>query len=430
MIDRYSYPKMKALWTEESKLDVWLRIEILAAEAWAKLGRVPEEAVSEIRNRAGFDLARVREIEETVNHDVIAFLTAVAERVGESSKYIHLGMTSSDVVDTAFAFLMKQAANELIEDVDTLIEAVREKAAEHKYTPMIGRTHGVHAEPMTFGLKLLVWLGELERARDRLVRAGEVIGVGKISGAVGTYANVPPEIEAYVCAQLGLVPAKASSQILQRDRHAEYLAEIAVVGGSLEKFATEVRALQRTEVAEAAEPFGKGQKGSSAMPHKRNPILCERIAGLARILRGNAQAGMENISLWHERDISHSSVERVIVPDSTILLDYMLRKFTWVVQNMSVNRERMAANLEMTRGLIFSGSVLLALVDAGLLREKAYEIVQGAAMKAWAEGLDFRELIRNHPDVVARVDPDILDRCFDPRSALAHIDAVFARFGL
>ncbi|MEA4882904.1 MAG: adenylosuccinate lyase [Clostridia bacterium] len=430
MIERYGYPDMRELWTDRRKYETWLSIEVLACEAWAASGRIPSDALSQIRERAGFDVERVLEIEETVNHDVIAFLTAVAEKVGDASKYIHLGMTSSDVVDTAFAYLMRQAADGLITDINSLIDALREQAVRHKHTPMIGRTHGMQAEPTTFGLKLLLYLSELERDRERLIRARDGVSVGKISGAVGTYANVPPEIEAYVCGKMGLAPARVSSQILQRDRHAEYMAQIAIVGCSLEKLATEIRSLQRTEIGEAAEPFARGQKGSSAMPHKRNPVLCERIAGLARVLRGNAMAAMEDVALWHERDISHSSVERIIVPDSTILLDYMLRKTTWIVRNLEVRPDRMAENIEFTRGLIFSGEVLLALVGAGMLREQAYEIVQRAAMKAWAERMDFRKLIEEEPHVSAMIPHEALEVCFDYTRALSRVDEVFARFGL
>lgn len=427
MIPRYSLPAMSTIWEDKAKFDSWLQIEILSAEAWGELGRVPADAIAEIKQKAGYDVARVLEIEEEVKHDVIAFLTNVAERVGPSSRFLHLGLTSSDVLDTGLALQLRAASDLLIEETDNLIEAIKKRAVEHKDTVMIGRSHGVHAEPMTFGLKLLVWYHEMIRNRDRLIRARETVSAGKISGTVGTYANVEPFVEEFICEKLGLKPSAASSQILQRDRHAEWLTAIAITGSSLEKFATEVRALQKTEVAEAQEPFGKGQKGSSAMPHKRNPIVCERIAGMARLLRGNAMVGLENISLWHERDISHSSAERVILPDSSIILHYMLVKFRNVVAEMIVRPENMLRNLDLTGGLPFSGSVLLALVEKGVVREDAYRMVQRCAMDAWEEGKPFRELLKTDAEVAGYLSVNEVDECFDPKQPLRHNDEIFSR---
>ncbi|MBC7229692.1 MAG: adenylosuccinate lyase [Actinobacteria bacterium] len=427
MIPRYTLPEMAEVWSENNKLRKWLDIEILAVEARARRGEVPPEALEEIRSRAAFDPERVREIEEMVHHDVIAFLTNVAENVGESSRFIHYGMTSSDVLDTGLALQMREAMDLILSEARALAAALKERALDFRDLVVVGRTHGVHAEPMTLGMKFALWTFEAARDIGRLERAREAVSCGKISGAVGTYAHLDPWVEAYVCERLGLKPAEVSTQVLQRDRHAEYLAAIAIAGSSLEKFALEIRGLQRTEVLEVEEPFRRGQKGSSAMPHKRNPILCERICGLARVLRGNAMAAMENVALWHERDISHSSVERVIIPDSTTLLHYMLVKFRGVVEGLQVYPENMRRNLELNRGLIFSENVLLALVDRGLTREEAYALVQRNAMRAWDEGGDFRALLAADPEVASRLGGEELEACFDLERQLRNLGEVFAR---
>ncbi|MDI7251039.1 MAG: adenylosuccinate lyase, partial [Actinomycetota bacterium] len=409
------------------KLRKWLEIEILAVEARVERGEVPREALEEIRARAAFDPRRVKEIEETVHHDVIAFLTNVAENVGEASRYIHYGMTSSDILDTGLALQMREAMDLILDEAVALTSTLRSKALECRDMVMVGRTHGVHAEPMVFGQKLALWAFEMARNIQRLRRAREVISYGKISGAVGTYAHLDPWVEEYVCGKLGLRPAEVSTQVLQRDRHAEYLVALAVTGASLEKFALEVRGLQRTEVREAEEPFRRGQKGSSAMPHKRNPILCERICGLARVLRSNALAALENVALWHERDISHSSVERVIIPDSTTLLHYMLVKFHGVMRGLSLYPENMRRNLELTRGLVFSESVLLALVRKGLTREEAYALVQRNAMQSWSTGRDFLALLLEDPEVIGYLDREELEACFDLPSHLRNLGRIFKR---
>ena len=434
MIPRYSRPEMAAIWEPANRFAIWLRIEILACEAWAELGVVPKDAVAEIKAKATFDMAelvpRIDEIERRTRHDVVAFTEAVAERVGPAARYIHLGLTSSDVLDTCLACQMRQAADLLLRDTAALEAALAELAVRHKDTVMIGRTHGIHAEPTTFGLKLAMWLMEVRRATERLTRAREVVSYGKLSGAVGTFANVPPQVEEYVCAKLGLEPEPISTQIIQRDRHAEYLAVIGIVGSSLDKFATEIRHLQRTEVREVEEPFSEGQKGSSAMPHKRNPVSSEQISGLARLLRSNVQAGMENVALWHERDISHSSVERVILPDGTILLDYLLAKFTEIVKGMRVHPERMRQNLAATHGVIFSQQVLLALSKAGASREAAYQMVQRNAMRAWETGEEFQALLLADPDLRAILAPAEIESCFDLGYHLRHVNAIFRRVGL
>ncbi|RJP33750.1 MAG: adenylosuccinate lyase [Actinobacteria bacterium] len=427
MISRYTLPEMAAVWSERNKFQAWLDIEILAVEARAERGEVPREALAEIRSKAAFDPARIAEIEETVNHDVIAFLTNVAESVGESARYIHYGMTSSDVLDTGLALQMREAMDLIIAEARGLAVLLKQKAVEYKDVIAVGRTHGVHAEPMVFGQKFALWAFEMARDLERLRRARAIIGCGKLSGAVGTYAHLDPWIEAYVCERLGLEPAESSTQILQRDRHAEYMTAIAITGSSLEKFALEIRGLQRSEVLEAEEPFRSGQKGSSAMPHKRNPILCERICGLARVLRGNALAAMEDIALWHERDISHSSVERVIVPDSTTLLHYMLVKFQGILRDLQVYPENMRRNLELTRSLVFSEGVLLALVDKGITREDAYGMVQRNAMQSWRTQEDFRALLAADPEVAASLSREELDACFDLRHHLRNTTEVFAR---
>ncbi|MGI9860444.1 adenylosuccinate lyase [Moorella naiadis] len=430
MIERYTLPEMGKIWEAEHKFRTWLAIEIYACEAWAELGRIPPAALEEIRARADFNLDRINEIEATTHHDVLAFLTAVAEKVGDASKYIHLGMTSSDVLDTALAVQMRDAAGLLLQRLRDLRAELVEKAREHKYTLMIGRTHGVHAEPTTFGLKMALWVMEVDRHLARLEQAQEMISVGKISGAVGTFANINPRVEEHVCRRLRLQPAGVSTQIIQRDRHAQFLATLAIIGSSLEKMATEIRNLQRTDILEVEEPFAKGQKGSSAMPHKRNPILSERVAGLARVLRGNALAAMEDIALWHERDLTHSSVERVIIPDSTILLDYMLVKFTGIIRGLNVYPENMRRNLEATHGLVFSQRVLLALVNKGVLRETAYAWVQRNALQAWQTHQPFKELVLKDQDIKAHLDPQEVEELFDYDYHLRHVDYIFRRAGL
>src|SRR6187402_1132217 len=389
---------MGRIWSDQRRYETWLLVETAAAEAMAAAGIVPAEAARDIRERGAFDIDRIEAIEQVTQHDVIAFTTAVAEHVGPSARWLHFGLTSSDVVDTAQALQMREACDLIVKDVAGLMEAVRNRAFEHRLTPMIGRTHGVHAEPMTFGLKLALWYAELQRDLERLLRARDVVAVGKISGAVGTFAHLDPSIESKVCETLGLQPAPVSSQVIQRDRHAELMSVLAITGASLEKFALEIRGLQKTEIGEVEEPFGKGQKGSSAMPHKRNPIGCEQIVGLARLLRGNAAAAFENIALWHERDISHSSVERVILPDSFIVLDHMLRRFTRIVRGMLVHVDRMKENLERSRGVVFSGTVLLELARRGVSREQAYEWVQRNAMRSFAEHLPFQALLEADPE--------------------------------
>ena len=429
MIERYSRPEMKGIWSDENKFDLWVKVEVAACEAWTELGRIPADDMVRIR-RATVNLDRVAEILLVTHHDMTAFLGSVAESLGPESRYIHFGLTSSDVMDTALSLQLKASAGVLQKGVDDLARALASRAIEHKHTIMMGRTHGIHAEPVTFGLKLALWAKEMERNAERLRRATEAVAVGKISGAVGTHATVPLEVEESACHRLGLGVAEISSQILQRDRHAEFLCTLAIIAGSLEKFATEVRGLQRTEVQELEEPFEPGQTGSSAMPHKRNPELCERICGLARLVRANAVASMENISLWHERDISHSSVERIILPDSCLALDYMLAIFTSVVAGLRVDTERMRSNLDMTRGLVFSQRALMALIDKGMSRQEAYEVIQRNAMRAWQDGQDFRELLQADPRVAAILDKKDLDDLFDYSYYLREIDRIFARAGL
>jgi adenylosuccinate lyase len=430
MITRYTRPAMGRIWEDQNKYQIWLDIEVLACEAQAELGVIPKEAVEVIRQKAGFDVARILEIENEVKHDVIAFLTSVGEHVGPEARFIHLGMTSSDVLDTSLAVQMKQSGEMLLADLSKLADVLKRRAREFKTTLMIGRTHGIHAEPTTFGLKFALWYDETKRNIDRLRAAVNRISVGQISGAVGTFEHLSPKVEEYVCGRLGLVPAPVSTQILQRDRHAEFLSVLAVIGSSLEKFATEIRHLQRTEVLEAEEYFSSGQKGSSAMPHKRNPITCERIAGLSRVLRGNALAAMENVALWHERDITHSSVERVICPDSCILLDYMLSLMTEVLDKLLVYPENMMKNIERTHGLIFSQPVLLALTQKGMKREDAYRIVQKSAMEVWKEGKSFRELLRTVPEIASVLTEADLDELFDLKKSLRNVDTIFRRAGI
>ena len=427
MISRYTHPEMGRIWSDQRRYETWLLVEIAAAEAMAAAGIVPPEAARDIRERGAFDIARIEEIEQVTQHDVIAFTTAVAEKVGPSARWLHFGLTSSDVIDTAQALQMREACDVVLADLDALAEAIRERALEHRRTPMIGRTHGVHAEPMTFGLKLALWYAEIERDIERVRRARAIVSVGKLSGAVGTFGHLPPSIEEEVCRRLGLAPAPVASQVIQRDRHAELLTTIAITGASLEKFALEIRGLQKTEIGEVEEPFGKGQKGSSAMPHKRNPIGAEQIVGLARLLRGNAHAAFENIALWHERDISHSSVERVILPDSFIALDHMLRRMTRIVHGMVVNIDRMRENLNRSRGVVFSGTVLLELAKKGISREQAYEWVQRNAMRSFAEQADFKGLLLADADVARALPAAEIERAFDLDEQLKHVDDIFDR---
>jgi len=430
MIPRYTRPAMGRIWDDYNKFQIWLDIEILACEAQAELGVIPREAVEIIRAKASFEVARIDEIEREVKHDVIAFLTNVGEHVGPEARFIHLGMTSSDVLDTCLSVQMKQSGEMLLNGFQKLAEVLARRAKEFKTTVMVGRTHGVHAEPTTFGLKLALWYDETRRNCDRLRGAVDRISVGQISGAVGTYEHLSPKVEEYVCERLGLTPAPVSTQILQRDRHAEFMSVLALCGSSLEKFATEIRHLQKTEVLEAEEYFSKGQKGSSAMPHKRNPITCERIAGLSRVLRGNALAAMENVSLWHERDITHSSVERVVVPDSCILLDYMCALTVDVIDRLIVYPKNMLKNLERTNGLVFSQSVLLALTKKGMKREDAYRIVQNAAMEVWESGKSFRDVLQSIPEVAETIPGEELGGIFDLRKSIENVDYIFQRAGL
>jgi adenylosuccinate lyase len=418
---------MGRIWSDQRKYETWLQVEVAAVDAMARAGLVPEDAARDIRTRAAFTIERIEAIEAITQHDVIAFTTAVAEHVGPSARWLHFGLTSSDVIDTAQALQMREACDLILKGLEGLMHAVRTRADEHRRTPIIGRTHGVHAEPMTFGLKLALWYAELMRDVARMRRAREVIRVGKLSGAVGTFAHLPPAIEAEVCRRLDLEPAPVASQVIQRDRHAELLSAIAITGSSLEKFALEIRGLQKTEIGEVEEPFAKGQKGSSAMPHKRNPIGCEQIVGLARLLRGNATAAFENNALWHERDISHSSVERVILPDSFIALDHMLRRFTRIVSGMVVHPARMKENLDRSRGVVFSGTVLLELARRGVSREQAYEWVQRNAMRAFDEQRDFKALLLADPEITAVLPPADIDRAFDLNEQLRHVDHIFER---
>jgi adenylosuccinate lyase len=418
---------MAAVWSDEARMRHWLEIEILAVEAWARLGKVPEEDARTIRERAAFSVERVQELERTTRHDVNAFVRCVAESVGPAGRWVHFGLTSSDVLDTGFALQLRAAADLLLARLDRLVQVTADLAFAHRDTPIIGRTHGVHAEPTSFGHKVATWAFELDRGRERLRRAREVVSVGKLSGAVGNYAQVDPRIEEEVCARLGLRPEDASSQIVHRDRHAEYLAALALVAGTLDRIATEIRHLARTEVREVQEPFAPGQTGSSAMPHKRNPVVCERITGLARVIRGNLQAALEDMALWHERDISHSSVERIVFPDSTTALDFMMADLAWVLEGLVVYPERMRENLWSGGGLAFSQAVLLALVERGLLREEAYRIVQEAAAAAWDEGASFRERLEADPRVREVLSAEELAGLFDPARYLARLDVVFDR---
>jgi adenylosuccinate lyase len=429
MIERYSRPEMKKVWSEKNKFDQWLKVEVAVCEARAELGEIPQRDIAKIR-KARYDLRRMAGFLKVTHHDVTAFLSSVAETLGAESRFIHLGLTSSDVIDTALALQLTEAADILAKDVAGVISAVESRAIEHKYTLMMGRTHGVHAEPITFGLKMALWAEEMKRNAQRLAEARRAISVGKISGAVGTYATVPPQVEKIACARLGLVPAPVSSQIVQRDRHAQFLTTLAIIAGSLEKFATEIRSLQRTEVREVEEPFEAGQTGSSAMPHKRNPELCERICGLARLVRGQALTSLENIALWHERDISHSSAERIILPDSCLALDYMLSIFALIMTGLKVHPENMLRNIELTRGVIFSQRVLLALIDKGLQREEAYKLVQENAMKAWEKNKSFRSLLEADRRITTRLSALELRPLFDYNYYLKYVDDIFERLQL
>ena len=425
MIDRYSRDVMKRIWDIENKFQKWLEVEIAACVAHAEAGNIPKKALQVIKKKAKFNLKRIQEIEEITNHDVIAFLTSVAENVGPESRFIHLGLTSSDVCDTALSLLIKEAGQLILGDIRELLRSIKKQALKYKNTVMIGRTHGVHAEPMTFGIKLALWYAEIDRSRYRMEKAVETISVGKISGAVGTYANISPNVEKKLCKKLGLKPAPVSNQILQRDRHAEFLTALAILAGSIEKFSTEIRHLQRTEVGEVEEPFGKGQKGSSAMPHKKNPILCERLSGLARVIRSYSLVSLENIALWHERDISHSSTERIILPDATILMDYMLDRFKYVVDEMKVYPDRMIQNLESLGGLVYSQRLLLLLVDKGLTREDAYKIVQKDAFEAREGKMTFKEIVFRDKTILNCVSVKELDEIFKVEYHLKNINMIF-----
>jgi len=427
MIPRYTRPEMAKIWTEQRKFETWLAIEVEVCEALSELGKIPAEAVKEIRKEAKFDVQRINEIERVTKHDVIAFLTNVGESIGPLSRYLHYGLTSSDILDTSLAMLLKEASEMILQDIHRFLEVLKKKAFEHKETLMIGRSHGVHAEPITFGLKMALWYDEMKRNLVRMERAKEAISVGKISGAVGTFAHIPPFVEEFVCKRLGLKPAPISTQIVQRDHHAEFFSTLAIIASSIEKFSVELRHLQRTEVLEAEEFFSKGQKGSSAMPHKRNPISAENLSGLARMVRSYSLAALENVPLWHERDISHSSVERVIAPDATILIDYMLNRLSSLIENLFVYPENMKANLEKMGGLIFSEAILLLLTRKGLSREEAYAVVQKNAMKAWEKGDNFKTLLFQDEEIKRLLTREELDATFNVRTHLKHVDDIFRR---
>jgi adenylosuccinate lyase len=427
MIERYTRPEMGRIWTIENRYAKWLEVEIAACEAWSELGEVPRGAVNIIREKARFDVDRIDEIERTVKHDVIAFLTSVAENVGHESRHIHKGLTSSDIVDTALSLLMKEASNVIIKGIQNLMDVLKKQALKYKNTPCIGRSHGVHAEPMTFGLKFALWHEEMKRNAARMKRARDVVSIGKLSGAVGTFSNIPPAIEEKVCKKLGLYPEPVATQVVQRDRHAEYLASLAIIAATIEKMAVEIRHLQRTEVLEAEEPFSAGQKGSSAMPHKRNPVGCENLSGLSRVARANALAGLENIALWHERDISHSSVERIIIPDSSILVDYMLNRMKNIIEGLQVYPERMKENMARSYGLYNSQKVMLALTDKGLTREDAYSMVQKNAMKSWKERKNFKGLLLKDKAIRKHLSPKRIDDIFNLKHYFKNIDYIFDR---
>ena len=427
MIERYTLKKIGMIWSPENRFQKWLAIEILVCEALCKKGLIPKKALTNIKKKAAFQIPRIEEIEKTTKHDVISFITNVAENIGEDGRYLHWGMTSSDILDTSLSLLLKEAAEIILEDIDVFLTTLKQKAFEHKNTVMIGRTHGVHAEAITFGLKMALWYEEMKRNRQRMERAKERIGYGKISGAVGTFSYLPPDVEDFVCQNLGLKSAPVSSQILQRDRHAEYFTTLAIIASSIEKFALEIRHLQRTEVLEAEEFFSKGQKGSSAMPHKRNPILSENLCGLARLVRGNASASLENMPLWHERDISHSSVERVIAPDSTILIDFMLTRINNLIANLLVYQENMEKNLKLTGGLFSSQKLMLHLIERGLTREESYQLVQKNAMEAWKTGKDFKKMVLNDEVIKKHLPAKEIEKCFSLKDHLRNVDTIFKR---
>jgi adenylosuccinate lyase len=427
MIERYTRHEMGKLWEPQNKFQKWLEVEIAVCEAWAELGEIPEESLKVIKERARFDINRINEIEATVKHDVIAFLTSVAEFVGPDSRYIHKGLTSSDIVDTALSLLLIEASNIIIKDIEGLLEILKEKAFIYKEMPCIGRSHGVHAEPMTFGLKFALWYEDFKRNLKRLKQAKDVISIGKLSGAVGTFSNISPKIEEKVCKKLGLNPESVATQVIQRDRHAEYITVLALIAASVEKIAIEIRHLQRTEVLEAEEPFTSGQKGSSAMPHKRNPVGCENLSGLARVVRSNCIAALENIALWHERDISHSSVERIIIPDSCILVDYMIDRLSGIIKDLQVYPERMKINMEKSFGLYNSQRVMLALTEKGLTREKAYELVQKNAMESWSKGISFMRLLQSDKEITKYLSHEEIEKIFDIKYYLRNIDYIFQR---
>ena len=430
MITRYTRPEMAKIWSDENRYRCWLEVEILACEAWAELGDIPKEDVQKIRDNASFSVERILEIEEETRHDVVAFTRAVSETLGKERKWVHYGLTSTDVVDTAYGYQLKQANDILRNDLRRFLEIIQQKALEHKYTVCMGRTHGVHAEPTTFGLKLALWYSEMKRNIERFERAAQGVEAGKISGAVGTFANIPTSVEAYVCGQLQIRPQEISTQILSRDLHADYISTIALIATSIEKFATEIRGLQKSETREVEEFFAKGQKGSSAMPHKRNPIGSENMAGLSRVIRGHMVTAYENVNLWHERDISHSSAERIIIPDSTILLNYMLNRFGNIVKNLTVFPDRMLKNMDATFGLIYSQRVLLKLIDKGLSREKAYDLVQPCTALSWDEQRSFREIIENHEEIMSHLTTEELNDAFDYHYHIRQVDEIFHRVGL
>lgn len=430
MIERYTREEMGNIWTEENKFKAWLEVEILACEAWSELGFIPKEDVNKLRKNASFDINRIYEIEQETRHDVVAFTRAVSETLGEERKWVHYGLTSTDVVDTALSYILKQANDILRNGLNRFVRILEEKAKEHKHTVMMGRTHGVHAEPTTFGLKMALWYEEMKRNVERFELAASNVEFGKMSGAVGTYANIDPFVEQYVCEKLGTSPAPVSTQTLQRDRHAAYLSTLALIATSIEKFATEIRGLQKTETREVEERFAKGQKGSSAMPHKRNPIGSENMTGMARVIRGYMVTSYENVALWHERDISHSSAERVILPDATIALDYMLHRFGNIVENLTVFPENMKRNIDRTHGVIFSQRVLLTLIDKGLAREEAYDIVQPKAMEAWETATSFKELVEQDERITSKLTQEEIDGCFDYTYHLKNVDRIFTKIGL
>ncbi|MCA0758688.1 adenylosuccinate lyase [Paenibacillus sp. N4] len=430
MLERYSRPEMRAIWTEENKFKAWLEVELCACEAWSELGVIPKEDVEALRRSASFDIDRIYEIEQETRHDVIAFTRAVSETVGPERKWVHYGLTSTDVVDTALGYLLLQANAILTSDIERFIEILRGKAIQYKDTPMMGRTHGVHAEPTTFGLKMALWYEEMKRNLERFRHAADGVQYGKMSGAVGTYANIDPQVESFVCTKLGIKAAPISTQTLQRDRHAEYMGTLALIATSLDKFATEIRALQKSEFREVEEPFAKGQKGSSAMPHKRNPIGCENISGLARVIRGHMITAYENVPLWHERDISHSSTERIILPDATMLLNYMLNRLGNIINNLTVFPENMKRNMQATYGVPFSGRVMTKLIDKGFSREQAYDTVQPRAMQAWEEQRQFRSIVESTPAITEVLSAEEIEDCFNPAWHLKNVDTIFERLGL